>query len=99
MASYSIYSPSVLEAGVKTSLIGEFPLRFSGLRIQCCFCEDVASIPDLAKGVKDLVLPKAVTQVKDVARIQHGCGCNVGRQLQLQCKPWPGNFRMSEVGL
>ncbi|MDX5053325.1 hypothetical protein, partial [Streptococcus suis] len=53
----------------------------------------VASIPDLAKGVKDLVLPKAVTQVKDVARIQHGCGCNVHRQLQLQCKPWPGNFR------
>ena len=43
--------------------------------------EDVGLIPDLAQWVKDLCSHKLVT---DVAQIQHGCGCGVGRQLRLQ---------------
>ena len=39
--------------------IVEFPLWLSGLRTQCCLCEDVGSIPGLTPWVKDLALLKA----------------------------------------
>ena len=34
----------------------EFLLCISGLRIRCCLCEDVGTIPGLAQRVKDLIL-------------------------------------------
>ena len=43
--------------------------------------EVVGSIPGLAQCIKDLVLPKAVVYVADLARIPCCCGCGVGRQL------------------
>ena len=45
--------------------------------------EVVSSIPGLVQWVKDPVLPQAVVQVEDAARIWHCCGSGVGRQLQL----------------
>ena len=67
----------------------EFPLGLSGLRTQCCLCEDVGWIPGLAQWVKDSALLQAATQDADVAWIQcchdYGTGC----QLQLQFDPWP----------
>ena len=39
------------------------------------------SIPGFTPWVKDPVLPWAVVQVGDVARIPHCCGSGVGRQL------------------
>ena len=43
-------------------------------------CEDAASLPGLAQGVKDAALPRALVWVADKARIW--CGCGVGWQLQ-----------------
>lgn len=46
--------------------------------------EDAGFIPELAKWVKGLTSLWAVVEAKDVAGIQHCCGCGVGFQLQLQ---------------
>ena len=46
--------------------------------------EAAGSIPGLALWVQDPVLPGAVVWVADAARIPRGCGCGVGRWLQLQ---------------
>ena len=43
----------------------------SRLRNRHSVCEQVGLIPGLAHGVKDLVLPRAVVQVIDEARIWH----------------------------
>ena len=59
----------------------EFPLGLGGLRTPHSLCKDAGWIPDLAQWVKDLVLPQAVAQVTDVARIWRCCGC--GRSLLL----------------
>ena len=50
--------------------------------------EVVGSVPALAQWVKDLVLPRAVVEVADVAWIPHCCGSGVGRRLQLQLDPY-----------
>ena len=42
---------------------------------------DVGLIPYLAQWVKDLVWPRAVVQIADVAQISCCCGCSVGQQL------------------
>ena len=36
-------------------------------------------------------------QVADAAQILRCYGCGVGRQLQLQYNPWPGNFNVLGV--
>ena len=59
--------------------------------------EDGSSIPGLAQWIGDLVLPWAVVQVADAARIPSFCGCGVGRQLQLWFTPYPGNFQVPWV--
>ena len=69
-------------------------LWLSGLRTQRCRCEVSGSIPGLARWVKDPELPQAVVQLADVAPILSCCGCGVGRQLQLQFDPQPGNLHM-----
>ena len=56
--------------------------------------EDTGSIPGLAQWVKNLVLLWAVVEVTDVAWILRCCGCGIGRPLQLQFDPWPGNIHM-----
>ena len=61
----------------------EFLLWLSRLRTKHSVHEDMGSIPDLTQWVKDLALPKAATQVADVAWIWHCYGCGVGWQLQL----------------
>ena len=55
----------------------EFLLRLSSLR------RDAGSILGLTQWDKDLVLPKAATQITDAAWIPCGCGCGIGWQLQL----------------
>ena len=59
--------------------------------------EDVGLIPSLIQWAKDLVLPQAVVQVTDAARIWLCCGCSIGQQLQLQFDPQPGNIYMPQV--
>ena len=49
--------------------ISEFSLWLNGLGTQHSVCEDAGLIPGLAQWVKDPPLPKAVTQVTDVAQI------------------------------
>ena len=63
-----------LNSDIKISL-KEFLLWLSGLRTQCCLCEDAGSIPGFAQGVKDSTSPQVVAQVEDVAWIRccHGC--------------------------
>ena len=46
--------------------------------------EDVGLIPDLTQWVKDLVLPRAVVWVPDVAWILCCCDCGIGRRLQFR---------------
>ena len=38
-----------------------------------------------------------MVQVADVAQIWHCCGCGVGRRLQVELDPQPGNLRMPRV--
>ena len=45
--------------------------------------EVAGSVPALAQGVKDPVLPWAVVLVADAAQIPRCCGCGVGQWLQL----------------
>ena len=49
--------------------------------------EDAGSTPALPQWVKDLELLQAVAWFEGAAQILHGCGCGVGRQLQLQFDP------------
>ena len=53
----------------------EFLLWLSGLRTQCCLCEDVGSIPGLTQWVKDLVLPQAM--VGALCGVGHRCGSDL----------------------
>ena len=58
--------------------------------------EVVGLIPGLAQWVKDLALLQV--QVADTAQIWCCCGSDVGRQLQLQLDPQPGNLHMLGCG-
>ena len=49
--------------------------------------ENVGSIPDLPRWVKDLALPQATAYIADVAQIWHCHGCSIGWQLQLLFNP------------
>ena len=46
-------------AKFKTRYFLEFPLWLSWLRTQCCLCENVGPIPDLAWWVEHLALLQA----------------------------------------
>ena len=59
--------------------------------------EVVGSIPGPTQWVNDPALLRAVVQVTDVAQISCCYGCGVGRQLQLQFDPYPGNLHMPRV--
>ena len=59
--------------------------------------EDTGLIPGLILWVKDLVLPQGAAQVADEAQIHRCCGCGIGRQLQLQFDPSPGNSHMLQT--
>jgi len=54
-------------------------------------------ITGLAQWLKDLMLPWAVVQVADAARIPRCCGSGVGQRLQLEFDPWPGNLHMPQA--
>ena len=49
--------------------------------------EDVGSIPDLTRWVKDSALPPATAQFTGAAQIRGSCGCGIDRQLQLRFDP------------
>ena len=59
--------------------------------------ENAGSIPGLTQCFKDLVVLQAAVWMADVAGIWRGCGCGIGRWLQLQFSPSPGNFHMLQV--
>ena len=51
--------------------------------------EGMGSIPGLTQWVQDLVLPWAVVEVTDVARIPRCCGCGVaGSKIRIQLLAW-----------
>ena len=58
--------------------------------------EDPGSIPGLPQRMKDLGCHELWSRLQTTARIPHCCGCGVGRQLQFQFNPYPGNFRMPQ---
>ena len=59
--------------------------------------EDEGLISGLPQWIKDPMLQWAVVQVADTAWMWHCCGCGVGRQLQLQSDPQPGNPHRPQV--
>ena len=54
------------------------------------------AVPALAQWVNDLVLPGAVVQVADAARILRCCGSGVGQRLQLRFDLQLGNLHMPQ---
>ena len=59
------------------------PVVAQGVKNETRIHGDVGSIPGLTQWVKDLVLPQSVALVAHVTRVLSGCGCGIGRQLQL----------------
>ena len=59
--------------------------------------EDGGQIPGLAQWIKDLLFPRALVQVTDVAWILHCCGCGVSQRLQLTFDPQPRNLHIPWV--
>ena len=75
----------------------EFPVVAQQVKNPVSIHEDAGSIPGLNQQVKDLALPQAAVQVREVAWIQRDCVCSVGQQLQLQFYPQSGNFHIPRV--